>query len=147
MSHKLLQIFSNRSINSYHRTKWLLSPSKNPPKKKISSGIIELLSKILPSHYNTNSFCKIYLPLADYLKFPIDEQSTTKEIVENWLHAINVTHDKPLEILGQILKEFMSKEYYIKDDNDSEAQQNAEQLQRDRKQILKALMKSGLKYN
>ncbi|MFT6084701.1 MAG: hypothetical protein ACJA1M_001603, partial [Alphaproteobacteria bacterium] len=104
--------------------------------KKIPPAMIGLLAKILPDYYTHSGLECLFLSASA----PEDVPVGNKEIkVSQWLRNINNQSNNPLEILGNIIAEFMDKET-------SDSTINFEDYHHDRKKVIDCLSKDGFSY-
>lgn len=116
----------------------LSSPQKISQKNKIPPAIIGLLPQIFSDHYTKKELNHLFL------KFPAPNETEEDNKVfrtKKRLQAINMECDEPLEILGNLLGDFMDNESHKSNsfsfDNRSE----------DQSKILETLKKDGLQYH
>ena len=78
-------------------------------KSKIPAATIGLLSQILPEYYTHDGLNGLFLTASAPENIPDGSKSSK---VTTWLRAINNECDDPLEVLGNLLADFMDKESY-----------------------------------
>ncbi|UTO28006.1 abortive infection family protein [Bartonella harrusi] len=115
-------------------------------KSQIPPAIIGLLSQILPEHYSVKLLNDLFFstpsaPNAD----PFDSKAT---MIKKRLHAINKECPEPLEVLGQLLCDFLEKEYYDPDPTglDLQLYDKMLKLQRDKDAVLEKLKEYDFEY-
>ncbi|WP_375630554.1 MULTISPECIES: abortive infection family protein [unclassified Bartonella] len=123
----------------------LSSPQKISQKNKIPSAIIGLLPPMFAHHYTHNELDDLFI--ASFAPPEIPE-GTKIQKVKAWLRAINSQCEEPLEFLGNLLSDFMEKEYYDPDPTglNSSLYKKTLQLKEDQRKILETLKKDGLEY-
>ncbi len=99
----------------------------------------------LPHHYTHNELDDLFI--ASFAPPEIPE-GTKIQKVKAWLRAINSQCEEPLEFLGNLLSDFMEKEYYDPDPTglNSSLYKKTLQLKEDQRKILETLKKDGLEY-
>ncbi|WP_375638859.1 MULTISPECIES: abortive infection family protein [unclassified Bartonella] len=75
-------------------------------------------------------------------------EGTKSEKVKAWLRAINVECEEPLEVLGNLLGDFLEKEYYDPDPSglNPSLYEKILQLQKDKRTVLEKLKEYDLEY-
>lgn len=111
---------------------------------KIPAATIGLLSKILPDYYTHNDIDGLFLTASAPENIPEGSKPTK---VMTWLRAVNAECDAPLEILGNIIGDFMDSEPYNSNpfdrSTDDEYTKKREEAQG---KIIETLSKDGLSY-
>ncbi|WP_375608790.1 MULTISPECIES: abortive infection family protein [unclassified Bartonella] len=123
----------------------LSSPQKISQKNKIPPAIIGLLPPMFAYHYTHNELDELFI--ASFAPSEIPE-GTKIQKVKVWLRAINSQCEEPLEVLGNLLSDFMEKEYYDPDPTglNSSLYKKTLQLKEDQRKVLETLKKDRLEY-
>ncbi|WP_375673705.1 abortive infection family protein [Bartonella sp. TS82HLJMH] len=123
----------------------LSSPQKISQKNKIPPAIIGLLPPMFAYHYTHDELDELFI--ASFAPPEIPEGTKPKK-VKAWLYAINMKCEEPLEVLGNLLGDFLEKEYYDPDPSgfNPSLYEKILQLQKDQRKILETLKKDGLEY-
>ncbi len=123
----------------------LSSPQKISQKNKIPPAIIGLLPPMFAYHYTCKELNNLFI--ASFAPSEIPE-GTKIQKVKAWLRAINSQCEEPLEVLGNLLSDFMEKEYYDPDPTglNSSLYKKTLQLKEDQRKVLETLKKDRLEY-
>uniref|UniRef100_UPI0035CF7C3B abortive infection family protein n=1 Tax=Bartonella sp. CL436QHHD TaxID=3243531 RepID=UPI0035CF7C3B len=123
----------------------LSSPQTISQKNKIPSAIIGLLPPMFAHHYTHNELDDLFI--ASFAPPEIPE-GTKIQKVKAWLRAINVKCNEPLEVLGNLLGDFLEKEYYDPDPSrlNPSLYEKILQLQKDKRTVLEKLKEYDLEY-
>ncbi|WP_375652103.1 hypothetical protein [Bartonella sp. LB28NMGDW] len=123
----------------------LLSPQKISQKNKIPPAIIGLLPPMFAHHYTHNELDDLFIASFAPPEIPVGSKP---EKVKAWLRAINMKCNEPLEVLGNLLGDFLEKEYYDPDPSglNPSLYEKILQLQKDKRKVLETLKKDGLEY-
>ncbi|WP_375672177.1 MULTISPECIES: abortive infection family protein [unclassified Bartonella] len=125
----------------------LSSPQKISQKNKIPPATIRILSQILPKYYLPKNLDALffYTPSA-----PHEYRSDDDEVkIKKRLDTINVECNKPLEVLGPLLGDFLDSEFHKLVGfifQDIPEDQMLQQLKEDQRKVLETLKKDGLEY-
>ncbi|WP_375689629.1 abortive infection family protein [Bartonella sp. AP57NXGY] len=125
----------------------LSSPQKISQKNKIPPATIRILSQILPKYYLPKNLDALffYTPSA-----PHEYRSDDDEVkIKKRLDTINVECNKPLEVLGPLLGDFLDSEFHKLVGfifQDIPEDQMLQELKEDQRKILETLKKDGLEY-
>ena len=114
-------------------------------KSKIPAATIGLLSQILPEYYTHDGLNGLFLTASAPENIPDGSKSSK---VTTWLRAINNECDDPLEVLGNLLADFMDKESYYPNRFDQKTEDELSQKLKDAQdKVLQTLSKDGLSYS
>ncbi|WP_375659535.1 abortive infection family protein [Bartonella sp. MR30HLJHH] len=123
----------------------LSSPQKISQKNTIPPAIIGLLSPMFAHHYTHKELDDLFI--ASFAPPEVPE-GTKIQKVKAWLRAINSQCEEPLEVLGNLLGDFLEKEYYDPDPSGSNPllYEKILQLQKDKHTVLEKLKEYDLGY-
>ncbi|WP_375636726.1 abortive infection family protein [Bartonella sp. MR90HLJMH] len=125
----------------------LSSPQKISQKNTIPPATIEILSQILPKYYWLDNLDDLFLLTPAALNEKLDDCETVK--VKKRLKAINWLCKKPLEVLGNLLGDFLDNESHKSIEfifKDIPRDQILQQLKTDQRKVLETLKKDRLEY-
>lgn len=125
----------------------LSSPQKISQKNKIPPATIEILSQILPEYYWLENLDDLFFYTPSAPNENSNDNTTVK--VKKRLNAINWQCNEPLEILGNLLGDFMDNESHQSFEFIFEKASKAQvqRLKEDQSKILETLKKDGLQYH
>jgi hypothetical protein len=114
-------------------------------KPKIPAATIGLLSQILSDYYTHDGLNGLFLTASAPEEIPVGSKPSK---ITTWLRAVNNECNNPLEVLGNLLADFMDKEPYNPttypwDNNEKYGQQREDA----REKIIQTLTKDGLSYS
>lgn len=126
----------------------LSSSQKISQKNKIPPATIGILSQILPKYYWLSNLDDLFLytPSAPHARSNDSEHFKIKKR----LQTINMKCEEPLEVLGNLLGDFMDNDFHIAIEfifEDISTDKVLQQLKEDRWIILETLKKDGLEYH
>ncbi|WP_375653339.1 MULTISPECIES: abortive infection family protein [unclassified Bartonella] len=123
----------------------LSSPQKISQKNTIPPAIIGLLPPMFAHHYTHNELDDLFI--ASFAPPEVPE-GTKIQKVKAWLRAINSQCEEPLEVLGNLLGDFLEKEYYDPDPSgfNPPLYEKILQLQKDKHTVLEKLKEYDLGY-
>ncbi|WP_375669200.1 abortive infection family protein [Bartonella sp. MR168JLCBS] len=123
----------------------LSSPQKIFQKNTIPPATIGLLPPMFAHHYTHNELDDLFI--ASFAPPEVPE-GTKIQKVKAWLRAINSQCEEPLEVLGNLLGDFLEKEYYDPDPSgfNPPLYEKILQLQKDKCTVLEKLKEYDLEY-
>ncbi len=121
----------------------LSSLQKISQKNKIPPAIIGLLHPMFAYHYTHNELDDLFIASFAPPEIPVGSKP---EKVKAWLRAINMECEEPLEVLGNLLGDFLEKEYYDPSGFNPSLNEKVLQLQKDQRKVLETLKKDRLEY-
>lgn len=114
-------------------------------KSKIPAATIGLLSQILPEYYTHDGLNGLFLTASAPDNIPDGSKSSK---VTTWLRSINNECDEPLDVLGNLLADFMDREMYNQNRYGFGGDEEYEKkLNEAREKIVQSLAKDGLGYS
>ncbi|USP02207.1 abortive infection family protein [Bartonella taylorii] len=123
----------------------LSSLQKISQKNKIPPAIIGLLPPMFAYHYTHNELDDLFIASFAPPEIPVGSKP---EKVKAWLRAINMECEEPLEVLGNLLGNFLEKEYYNPNPSgfNPTLDEKVLQLQKDKRTVLEKLKEYDLEY-
>ena len=114
-------------------------------KTKIPAATIGLLSQIMPEYYTHDGLNGLFLTASAPDNIPDGSKSSK---VTTWLRAINNECDEPLDVLGNLLADFMDREVYSQNRYGVNSNEEYEiNLKKAREKVAQSLAKDGLGYS
>ncbi len=111
---------------------------------KIPASIISLLSEILPNYYTHDGLNGLFLTASAPDNIP---EGSKPVKVTTWLRLINNKCKEPLEVLGNLLADFMDREMYNQNRYSFGGDEDENKRNEAREKIVQSLAKDGLRYS
>jgi Abortive infection C-terminus len=112
---------------------------------RIPAATIGLLSQILPEYYTHDSLNGLFLTASAPDNIP---EGSKPSKVTTWLRLVNNDSEKPLNVLGNLLADFMDRETYNQNRYSFGGAEEYENKRNEaREKIVESLAKDGLSYS